>query len=257
MAPPSEAPPSQAVGRVYLVGGGPGAADLITLRGWRLLQKADSVVHDHLVDPVLYVDLPAELHDVGKRPGAHRKTQEEINALLVTLARRGHMVVRLKGGDPSVLGRAMEEAMHLAAHRVPCEIVPGITSAVAAPVLAGIPVTHRGLADSFEVVSAHPRIPDGPYHLPDYAPWRTLLVLMGVKTLPEWHPLLADKGYPADLPVAFITWAGRPEQRVLVTTVANALDDANAAQVKAPTVVVLGEVVRLRRDMRVSDPHIS
>ncbi len=245
----SESKPAASTGRVYIVGGGPGAADLITLRGWRLLQKADSVVYDHLVDPDVYNSLTCELHDVGKRPGAHRRSQGEINDLLVVLARRGHLVVRLKGGDPSVLGRAMEEAIHLAAHDAPCEIVPGITSAIAAPVLAGIPVTHRGMADSFEVVSAHPRIPDGPFHLPDFAPWRTLIVLMGVKTLPDWLPLLVGRGYPADLPVAFITWAGRPEQSVLISRVGDALEDALAAGVKAPTVVVLGEVVRLRRQI--------
>lgn len=235
-----------AVGKVWLVGGGPGAADLITVRGWRLLQRARSVVHDDLVDPALYADLTAELYDVGKRSGAHKRTQAQINALLVQLARRGGDVVRLKGGDPSVLGRAMEEAIYLHEHGVPCEIVPGISSAIAAPILAGIPVTHRGVADCFQVLSAHPRIADGPFHLPAYEPWRTLVVLMGVKTLPMWHGLLADKGYPADLPVAFITWAGRPQQRVLVSTVAAALHDTQAAGLQAPTVAVLGEVVRLR-----------
>ena len=233
-------------GTVSLVGGGPGAADLITLRGWRLLQRADCVVHDDLVDPELYRDLKAELHDVGKRSGVHKRSQEQINALLIELAGRGLAVVRLKGGDPSVLGRAMEEAIALYDAGIPCEIVPGISSAIAAPVLAGIPVTHRGVADSFQVVSAHPRIPDGPFHLPEHAPWCTLVVLMGVKTLPDWHALLAEKGYPPELPVAFITWAGRPEQKVLVTTVADALVDAQAANLRSPTVAVLGEVVRLR-----------
>ena len=233
-------------GKVWLVGAGPGAPDLITLRGWRLLQQADSVVHDDLVDPALYGGLSAELHDVGKRSGVHKRSQEQINALLVELAQRGQRVVRLKGGDPSVLGRAMEEAIALHQNGVACEIVPGISSAIAAPILAGIPVTHRGVADSFQVLSAHPRIPEGPFHLPRYEPWCTLVVLMGVKTLPDWHALLAEKGYPPELPVAFITWAGRPEQRVLVTTVAAALEDARRAGLRSPTVAVLGEVVRLR-----------
>lgn len=257
MEPTPSSPKPACAGTVYLVGAGPGSADLITLRGWRLLQSADVVVFDSLTDPALREGLRAELIDAGKRRGQHGMNQSDINTLLVRLALAGRAVVRLKGGDPFVLGRGSEEAMALAAAGVPCEVVPGVSSSIAAPELAGIPVTHRGVADAFCVVSAHmdgpldpatgatassDRLPD----IPAYSPRCTLVLLMGVATLASWWPELRRRGYPDDLPMAWVTWAARPDQVVLVTTVGRCLEDAARAGLHAPSVAVVGQVVQLR-----------
>ncbi len=236
---------SAVAGVVYLVGAGPGAPDLITLRGWRLLQSCDVVVFDSLADDRLYSQLACERIDVGKRAGNHKRTQAEINALLVSLSRAGRKVVRLKGGDPFVLGRGSEEAAWLADHGVRCLAVPGVSSAVGGPLLAGIPVTHRGLADAFCVVSAHPRGPEQTYSFPPYQPRLTVVVLMGVHALSRWREALAALGYPDDLPVAFVTWAGRPQQRTLRTTLAKCVADATDFGLTAPTVAVIGRVAAL------------
>ena len=232
-------------GTVYLVGAGPGAADLLTIRALRLLQSADVVVHDSLVQPEIYADLGAQCIDVGKRSGNHGLGQEGIHALLIDLARQHKAVVRLKGGDPYVLGRGSEEALALAAAHVPCEVVPGVSSALAAPLLAGIPLTHRGLAESFCVVSAHPQQPGQSTALPPFEPRRTLVLLMGVQTLPNWLPQLRALGYPGDLEVAFVMHASWPEARVWAAT----LDTCEAAMlekpVTAPAVAVVGRVVSL------------
>ena len=247
-------------GTVYLVGAGPGAADLITLRGWHLLQTADVIVYDSLADPSLHAGLAAERIDAGKRSGNHGLSQGDTTALLIRLAQEGRAVVRLKGGDPFVLGRGSEEALALAAAGVPCEVVPGVSSSLAAPLLAGIPLTHRGVADAFCVVSAHPRDtvksatdPSGMASIPPWQPRCTLVVLMGVATLAEWLPLLAERNYPQDLPIAFVTWAARPEQTVLETTLGDALDAAKRQGLRAPAVAVIGPVVRLRHAM---PPHL-
>lgn len=242
MQPPAVAQP----GVVYLVGAGPGAADLITVRGARLLASADVVVHDALVEPALYEGLAAERIDVGKRAGVHALPQAEICALLVQLARQGRAVVRLKGGDPFVLGRGSEEALFLEEAGVPHVVVPGISSAIAAPLLAGIPVTHRGVADAFCVVSAHPRSEERAFNLPAYRPGLTLVLLMGVRSLGDWLPALRAAGWPATTPLAFVEWAGRPEQRCLRTTLAEATATAEAAQLVAPAVAVIGAVAALR-----------
>lgn len=241
MTPSTNAKP----GTVYLVGAGPGAADLLTVRGWRLLQQADVVVCDDLVDPDACQGLAAEIVQVGKRGGQKHTPQEAIHELLIARARAGQVVVRLKGGDPFVLGRGSEEVLALAAAGVPCEVVPGLSSSLAAPLLAGIPVTHRGIADAFCVVSAHPRLEGAP-SLPPYHPRRTLVVLMGVATLGQWLPLLAGLGYPPELPLAVVTWAGRPEQRVLVTDIGHVLQRAAQAPLHSPSVIVIGQVVALR-----------
>lgn len=236
----------QTAGTVFLVGAGPGAADLITVRGQRLLHAADCVVHDDLVDPALYRDLGVDLHDVGKRSGRHKMAQDLINELLVELAKEHRAIVRLKGGDPFVLGRGSEEALHLAANGVACEVVPGLTSATAAPLLAGIPVTHRGVADSFCVVSAHPRDADDALNLPAYVATRTVIVLMGARSMPRWRRGLLDLGYPATLPVAFVRWAGRPEQTTQITTLGHA--EALADALRSPIVAIVGAVVAIRSE---------
>jgi len=227
--------------KVFLVGAGPGAADLITLRGLRALQQAQCVIHDDLVHPSLYADLGVELVDVGKRSGNHKMKQDDINAVMVALAGRYERIVRLKGGDPFVLGRGSEEVAYLAAHGVDSEVIPGVTSAVAAPAAAGIPVTHRGIADSFCVVSAHPRDPSKAMTLPAFDAKRTLVLLMGVHTMPVWREKLLGLGYPRDLPVAFVRWGGRPDQEVYRSTLGAAIQLVGT--VKSPTVAVVGHVV--------------
>lgn len=232
-------------GWVYLVGAGPGAADLMTLRGLALLHSAEVVVVDALVDPALLQGLRAELIDAGKRAGAHGMKQSEINNLLVRLGKAGKAVVRLKGGDPMVLGRAGEEVAALVAADVPFDVVPGVSSALAAPTLAGIPLTLRGVADGFAVISAHRQ--DGALPIwPTFAPQLTLVVLMGVASRARWLGELLRAGYPPDLPLAWVTWAGRDEQIRIVTTLAQALADADGPVPQSPSVAVLGAVVDQR-----------
>ena len=233
-------------GRVVFVGAGPGDPDLITLRGWRALQQADVVLYDSLVDPGLLEGLDAEVVFVGKRCGRHSMPQEAITALLVRLALDGKHVVRLKGGDPTVFGRTGEEALGLARFGIEFEIVPGVSSAVAAPALAGIPVTHRGLADSVCVLSAHRQKDEPQLSIPPYHPRTTLVLLMALQTVETWGPQLLDRGYPADLPVAFISAGATARQRVVVTTVSRAAADSRAEQLDSPTLAVVGGVVSLR-----------
>ncbi len=236
------------LGRVALVGGGPGADDLITVRGRALLAAADVIVTDRLGPRGLLqtVGADVEVIDVGKTPGNHPVSQDRINELLVHHARLGKRVVRLKGGDPFVLGRGGEEALHCLEHGVPVEVVPGVTSAVSVPAAAGIPVTHRGIAASFVVASAH----EGAEHVlaaaADAAPDATLVLLMGVTRLAETAAALIASGRPADTPVALVERGWTPEQRTTTTTLVNAARDAEVAGVQAPAVVVVGQVVSLR-----------
>jgi siroheme synthase len=202
------------------------------------------VVADNLADASLCAGLKVELIDAGKRRGQHGMSQAAINQRLIDLAQAGHAVVRLKGGDPFVLGRGFEEVQALAAAGVPWEVVPGVSSAVAGPALAGVPVTQRGIADAFAVVSAHQQDGVEPA-IPAYDPRCTLVVLRGVATLANWWPLVPARGYPADLPVLWVTWAGRPEQRVLATTVADCVADAARAGLQSPAVAVIGQVAGL------------
>jgi uroporphyrin-III C-methyltransferase/precorrin-2 dehydrogenase/sirohydrochlorin ferrochelatase len=238
-----------AVGRVSFVGAGPGCADLITVRGLRALQDADVVLFDSLVDPSLLDGLRAELVHVGKRCGKHAMPQEEINERLSAAALRGQRVVRLKGGCPAVLARLGEEVLHVASLGIPFDIVPGVSSVTSAPLHAGIPLTHRGVADSFLVASAHVRRDDLLFSIPPYSPRCTVVLLMALQTVESWQAQLVEQQYPPDMPVAFVSSAGRPEQRVLVTTVARAKEDAALLPASSPTLAVVGEVVRLRASM--------
>jgi uroporphyrin-III C-methyltransferase/precorrin-2 dehydrogenase/sirohydrochlorin ferrochelatase len=239
------------VGRVALVGGGPGADDLITVRGRALLAAADVVVTDRLGPRGLLRTLgpDVEVVDVGKTPGNHPVSQERINELLVHHAQLGRRVVRLKGGDPFVLGRGGEEAMHCLQQGIPVEVVPGVTSAVSVPAAAGIPVTHRGMAASFVVASAH----EGADHVlaaaADAAPDATLVLLMGVTRLRDTAAALVAAGRPADTPVALVERGWTPQQRTTTTTLVNAARDAEAAGVQAPAVIVVGQVVGLRQHL--------
>jgi uroporphyrin-III C-methyltransferase len=236
-------------GCAWFVGAGPGDPDLITLRGWRALQQADLVLFDSLVDVRMLEGLSAECRYVGKRCGRHSMTQEEINALLVESVRSGRRVVRLKGGDPAVLGRVGEEALQLAERDLPFELIPGVTSATAVPMLAGIPITHRGLADSFVVATAHRRSEEMSLSIPRYNAETTLVLLMALATADTWHAALIAGDYPADLPLAFVSAGCSPEQRVVVSTVATALDDLRRAELATPVLAVVGRVVELHEQL--------
>ena len=236
------------MGRVSLVGGGPGAEDLITVRGRALLAAADVVVVDRLGPRGLLATLgtDVEVIDVGKTPGNHPVGQERINELLVLHAKAGKHVVRLKGGDPFVLGRGGEEALHCAENAVPVEVVPGVTSAVSVPAAAGIPVTHRGITASFVVASAHEGADAVTAALRDAPVDATLVLLMGVTRLAETAAGLVRAGRGPETPVALIESGWTPDQRTTVTTLERAAADAEAAGVRAPAIVVVGDVVSVR-----------
>lgn len=213
-----------------------------------LLAEADVVVTDRLGPRSLLGTLAAEVEvvDVGKTPGNHPVSQERINELLVHHASLGKRVVRLKGGDPFVLGRGGEEALHCAEHGIPVEVVPGVTSAVSVPAAAGIPVTHRGITASFVVASAHDGADAVLRAASDAAPDATLVLLMGVTRLGDTAQALIRSGRRADTPVALVERGWTPEQRTTVTTLERAAEDALAAGVRAPAVVVVGDVVSVR-----------
>jgi uroporphyrin-III C-methyltransferase/precorrin-2 dehydrogenase/sirohydrochlorin ferrochelatase len=237
-----------APGQVVLVGAGPGDPELITVKGRRLLARADVVVADRLVPGLLLDELrpDVELVDASKIPYGPSKTQDEINRIIVERALAGAFVVRLKGGDPYVFGRGGEEAIACAAAGVPVTVVPGVTSSIAAPALAGIPVTHRGVAHEFTVVSGHVA-PDNPASLVDWpalARMRgTLVVLMGLKNLPAIVATLLDHGRAANTPAAVVQEGTMGSQRVVRTTLGSVATDTAAAGIRPPAVVVVGEVV--------------
>jgi uroporphyrin-III C-methyltransferase/precorrin-2 dehydrogenase/sirohydrochlorin ferrochelatase len=236
--------PRAGAGWVALVGGGPGAAGLLTARGHELLASADVVVVDRLAPQSLVEALPPSVRvvDVGKAPGHHTLSQDRINDLLVEEALAGRGVVRLKGGDPYVFGRGGEERLACEARGIPVEVVPGVTSAVAVPAAAGIPVTHRGLARGFTVVTGHtdlPDVPPGSDH--------TLVLLMGVSGLRSSARVLLEGGRGPQCPVAVVESGFLPAQRTTTGTLADIADRAEAAGVANPAVVVVGDVVRLAR----------
>lgn len=232
-------------GRVTFVGAGPGAADLITLRGYRALQQAEVVLYDNLAAKELVEGLRAELIYVGKRCGKHAVPQDQINMLLAAHARKGKQVVRLKGGDPSVLGRIGEECLHLAEQGIAYEVVPGVSSAIAGPMFAGIPVTHRGIADSFLVLTAHRRTEEFEFSIPRYNERTTLVLLMPMATVHEWQAQLLKMEYPANLPVAFVMHAGTDKHRVIVTTLDRIGDTVGPMTLESPTLAIVGHVVKL------------
>ena len=239
--------PGRRIGTVTLVGAGPGDPGLITVAGLEALHAADVVVTDRLVPHAHLRDLPREtlVIDVAKIPGGRSTPQEEINRLLVEHARAGRSVVRLKGGDGFVFGRGGEEVAACAAAQVPTRVVPGVTSSVAGPGLAGIPVTHRGLTQGFTVVSGH--VPPGHEDSTiDYAALArtgtTLVVLMGVRTLEAITTALADAGMDADTPAAVVADAGLPSQRTVRGTLKTIAGLAEDEAISPPAVAVLGAV---------------
>lgn len=235
---------------VYLVGAGPGDAGLLTLRACELLRAADVVIYDRLADDaILNFCAGAKKIYVGKSAGHHTLKQSEINQLLVDEARQNKIVVRLKGGDPFVFGRGGEEALTLRENNLPFEIVPGVTSAIAVPAYAGIPVTHRGIATSFAVVTGHedPTKPESTIHWEKLATAvDTLIFLMGVANLPQIVSKLIEHGRNPETPAALIRWGTKPAQEVITTTLA----DAPNANVKPPAIFVVGEVVNLREELK-------
>lgn len=241
-------------GIVYLVGAGPGDPKLLTLRGQECLRQAEVVLYDYLANPLLLNHVPAESERiyVGRRGRGRYQDQQAIIRLMLEHARAGKVVVRLKGGDPFVFGRGGEEAEAVAAAGLPFEVVPGVTSAVAAPAYAGIPVTHRTLASTVTFVTGHEDPTKGattlewPRLAADHG---TLVFLMGMKNLPAIVEHLLAEGKSGETPVALIRWGTRPDQRTLVGTLQTIVAKAHAAALEPPTVIVVGEVVRLRNQL--------
>lgn len=235
-------------GRVALVGAGPGDPELITVKGWRLLTAADVVVADRLAPGLLLDEMrpDVELVDASKIPYGPSRTQEEINRILVDRALAGKVVVRLKGGDPYVFGRGGEELLACAAAGVPVTVVPGVTSAVAVPAVAGVPVTHRAVAHEFTVVSGHVP-PDSPASLVRWASLAglrgTLVILMGLKNLAAISATLISHGKPPATPAAVIQEGTTSGQRVLRSTLGAVAADVAAAGLRPPAIVVIGDVV--------------
>lgn len=237
------------MGRVWLVGGGPGREDLLTVAAVSALRDADVVLFDRLAphDNLARLAPRAILIDVGKRPGHHPVGQDGIEALLVRHALAGSRVVRLKGGDPYVFGRGSEEAAACRAAGVPVTVVPGVTSAVAVPAAAGIPLTHRGVSRLFTVVSGHvPLSPSELEHLAGIG--GTIVVLMGVGTLPSLSQGLLRFGMHAGTPIAIVERGYSDSQRTTVTDLGGVLAASAARRVTPPAVLVIGDVVRLAHD---------
>ncbi|WP_058302550.1 uroporphyrinogen-III C-methyltransferase [Gorillibacterium timonense] len=241
-------------GKVYLVGAGPGDPKLITVRGLEAIGKADAVVYDRLANPALLKHMKpgAERVYVGKLPDRHTLRQEAINQLLVDLALEGKTVTRLKGGDPSVFGRVGEEAELLKEHDISFEIIPGITSAIAVPAYAGIPVTHRDFTSSLAIVTGHEckKLSDTNIDWSKLSTATgTLIFLMGVASLGLICDTLIGHGKSEDTPVAVIRWGTRPEQRTLTGTLATIVRQVEEARLESPAIIIVGEVVTLREKL--------
>jgi len=242
-------------GKVYLVGAGPGDPGLISVKGKECITRADVVVYDYLASPTLlaHADASAEMIYVGKKGGDHTMTQDDINALLVREAGRGRTVTRLKGGDPFIFGRGGEEAEVLIQAGIPFEIVPGVTSAIAAPAYAGIPLTHRKFTSTLAFITGH----EDPGKETSGIDWEalakgigTLVFLMGVKNLPHIARSLMDHGRPPDTPVALVRWGTTPSQQTVSGTLETIAEDVKAAGLTSPSVIVVGDVVTLRESMK-------
>ncbi|TYL39777.1 uroporphyrinogen-III C-methyltransferase [Natronococcus pandeyae] len=242
--------PDPKPGTVYLVGSGPGDPDLLTVKAKRLLESGDVVLHDKLPGPEIIEMLPEDRReDVGKRAGGERTPQSETNERLVELAREGKSVVRLKGGDSFVFGRGGEEAEYLADHGVPFEVVPAVTSAIAAPAVAGIPVTHRDHASSVSFVTGH----EDPTKEESAVDWGaladtggTIVVLMGVGRLPDYTRALLEAGMAPETPVALVERGTWPGQQVATGTLETIVDARDEAGIEPPAVTVIGEVAATR-----------
>ncbi len=245
-------------GTVYLVGAGPGDPELVTLKARRLLERADVILYDFLAPHEMLNWAPpdAEFVYVGKQGGSHTLPQEKINRLIVEKAREGKNVVRLKGGDPFVFGRGGEEAEVLAEAGVPFELVPGISSAVSAPLYAGIPLTHRSCTSSVVFLTGHEAADKECARVP----WEnvaraghTIVILMGVKNIRPNMECLLRSGMDPDTPVGIIRWGTRPDQRTMTATVSTIADEVERAGFKAPAIIVVGDVVKYREKLKWHD----
>ena len=245
---------TQTRGKVYLIGAGPGDPGLITVKAKECIQAADVVVYDYLASPFLldYARKDAEIIYVGKKGGDHTLTQDKINLLLVEKAREGKSVARLKGGDPFVFGRGGEEAQELLSYGISYEVIPGVTSAVAAPAYAGIPVTHRDHTSFVSFITGHER----PDKKESRMQWdifaksdATLVFLMGVKNLSNIVTKLMEHGKPSDTPVALVRWGTTTRQQTVTGTLATIVDEVEKAGLKSPAIIVVGHVVSLRDEL--------
>lgn len=239
-------------GKVYLVGAGPGHPELLTVKAAELIKAGDVIVYDRLIlEEVLALSRPsAERIYMGKPLGKHDSRQDEVNELLVSKAREGRIVVRLKGGDPFVFGRGGEEAEYLAAHGIPFEVIPGVCSALSAPLSASIPVTHREIASSVAIVTGHNA--NGTAGRIDWnalAKIDTLVFLMGVHNVGKIANKLIAAGRAGDTPVAIVQMAFWPGERTLVATLATVADACKRAEIEPPATLIIGEVVRVREKL--------
>lgn len=241
--------------KVYLVGAGPGDPGLITVKGKECIETAEVVIYDYLAAPALlnHASEKAEIIYVGKKGGYHTLTQDEINALIVEKAKAGFRICRLKGGDPFIFGRGGEEAEVLVAKGIPFEVVPGVTSAVAAAAYAGIPLTHRKLAATLAFVTGH----EDPHKEASSIDWEslgrgigTLVFFMGVKNLPDITQKLIAHGKSPDTPVALIRWGTTSGQQTVTGTLDDIAERVKKAGLKAPAIIVVGDVVRLRENLK-------
>ncbi len=242
-------------GKVYLVGGGPGDPELITVKGLVCIKKSDVIIYDYLAPPALvkHVQENAEIIYVGKKVGDHTFSQDEINSLIVEKAKRGLTVTRLKGGDPFIFGRGGEEAEALVKAEIPFEMVPGVTSAIAAPAYAGIPLTHRKYTSTLGFVTGH----EDPTKEESNIDWAalaksigTIVFLMGVKNLKKITGQLVDHGMNPDTPVALINWGTTPRQLTVTGTLTTIVEKVKAAGLKAPAIIVVGHVITLRETLK-------
>jgi uroporphyrinogen III methyltransferase/synthase len=242
-------------GKVYLVGAGPGDPELITLKGLKCIENADVIIYDYLASPSLlkHAQKHAEIIYVGKKGGDHTLSQDRINALIAEKAQKGLTVARLKGGDPFIFGRGAEEAEVLIDARIPFEIIPGVTSAIAAPAYAGIPLTHRKFTSTIAFVTGH----EDPAKAESRIDWAalakgigTIVFLMGVKNLPRITDRLMHHGMHPDTPVALVRWGTTPKQTTVSGTLDTIVERTKAAGLKPPAIIVVGHVVKLREKMQ-------
>ncbi|OUC13031.1 MAG: uroporphyrinogen-III C-methyltransferase [Alkalinema sp. CACIAM 70d] len=252
---------SMPLGKVYLVGAGPGDPGLMTLKGKTLLECADVVVYDALVSPPILamINPQAEKIHAGKRKGQHSLLQEETTRLLIEKAKHASIVVRLKGGDPFIFGRGGEEMEDLVAAGVPVEVVPGITSGIAAPAYANIPLTHRNYSSSVVFVTGHESVEK-------YRPavnWsaiahsaETIVVYMGIHNLPHIVEALVEAGLPETTPIALVRWGTRPDQRELISQLGGVLHAVESTGFTAPAIAVIGNVVQFREVITQAQPQL-
>ncbi|MEN3028622.1 MAG: uroporphyrinogen-III C-methyltransferase [Aquificaceae bacterium] len=243
------------MGKVYLVGAGPGDVELLTLRALRLIRSAEVILYDRLVNPevLLFANPQCELVYVGKEDGKHTLEQERINSLLLEYAQRKSIVVRLKGGDPFVFGRGGEEALFLAQQGIEFEVVPGVSSALAVPAYAGVPLTFRGLSSSFAVVTGHedPRKENSSIDWQSLKGINTLVFLMAVSNRREIARKLIEVGRDPQEPLAFIEKGTMPEQKVVITSLEEL--SYEPPKVNPPAVMVAGKVVELSRELNLKE----